>query len=58
MVDHRQPIPRPIRQNRIVRAGFVRTPYDEPLTPGLRRKDNANPIGFTARIISHDENDE
>lgn len=34
-----------------------RVPYDEPLTPGLRDKEDKEPtqaIGFTADIISED----
>jgi hypothetical protein len=54
----RDPQGRPIRRDSIRKLGFDRRPYDEPLSPGLRRKENANPIGFTAQIVSDDWNDE
>lgn len=38
--------------------GVWRRPPTEPLTPGLRRiSEMTNAIGFTANIISHDQDD-
>lgn len=48
--------PKPIRQQRETKLGFTRRPYDEPLTPGLRRREATNAIGFLANIeIKEDE---
>lgn len=55
----RKPHPsgRPIRKQNIRALGFNRRPYDEPLTPGLRREEKTNAIGFTARIVSEDDDE-
>lgn len=46
---------KPIRP-RIVKSygGFTRVPYSEPLTPGLRKTQPTNAIGFTAELLSLD----
>lgn len=54
----RHPSERPIRKDdRERRLGFTRRPFDEPLTPGLRRDVMTNAIGFTAHFPS-DEDEE
>jgi hypothetical protein len=54
---HQHPSGRPIREQIIKRLSFTRTPFDEPLTPGLRKPPIANAIGFTARLAG-DPDDE
>lgn len=47
MTDRRQhPSGRPIRREHEVKRGFYNIPPSEPLTPGLRRRDGAQAIGF------------
>jgi hypothetical protein len=51
----KHPSGRPIRQ---VLRGIIsqpRCPYDGPLSPGLRRNEFAQAIGFTASLSSEDE---
>lgn len=50
--------PKPVRQQRETKLGFTRRPYDEPLSPGLRRRDTANAIGFLADIETEPNKDE
>lgn len=52
-----RPMNRPIRSQQITRLGFARRPPDEPLTPGLRRQQPANAIGFTASIVTPQQAD-
>ena len=50
-IKSQYPSGRPIRKTEIKRLGFVRIPQDGPLTPGLRkRQDAVNAIGFTAQL--------
>lgn len=52
----RHPSERPIRRDAVVkRGGFTRVPYDQPLTPGLRRSSSTQAIGFLARLSEETE---
>lgn len=52
----REQKPKPVRENRIVKEGYYRRPPEEPLVPGLRKKEHmTNAIGFTARIVVEDD---
>jgi hypothetical protein len=53
----RHPSDKPIRRDRETRLGFTRRPHDEPLTPGLRRREGASAIGFLADIANDREED-
>lgn len=58
MTDRKpHPSGRPIRKQDKRMLGFNRRPYDEPLTPGLRKQEPANAIGFTAKITADDWNE-
>ena len=49
---------RPIRSRIVKRGSIPRVPYEEPLVPGLRKKqEQTNAIGFTAKIGGEDEED-
>lgn len=57
MNKNRRPHPsgRPIRRIDKRMLGFTRRPFDEPLSPGLRKvHQTANAIGFTAELFSSD----
>jgi hypothetical protein len=58
MSDDRRKHPsgKPIRPDRETRIPVLRCPYDEPLTPGLRRKTGTPAIGFRA-VICRDDDD-
>ncbi len=49
---NRHPGGRPIHRPERKMLGFTRRPFDEPLTPGLRRHAPASAIGFTHDIVS------
>lgn len=51
------PSGRPIRKDGRRALGFTRRPFDEPLTPGLRKSAPANAIGFRAEIVSRDDDE-
>ncbi len=51
------PSGRPIHRRGETRLGFTRRPPDEPLVPGLRRGERANAIGFTARLVSEEDDE-
>jgi hypothetical protein len=44
------PKPRPIRRTAFGITSRTNVPYDQPLTPGLRKQTPANAIGFTADL--------
>lgn len=46
------PKPKPIRRSALGITSRTNVPYDEPLTPGLRRPPPVNAIGFTTDTIS------
>ena len=48
---------RPIRRQDIRRLGFTRMPYSEPLTPGLRKAELKEAIGFTHSLYKEDSDD-
>jgi hypothetical protein len=49
---------KPIRQRIVKRDTMPRVPYEEPLVPGLRKKqEQTKAIGFTARIGGEEEQD-
>lgn len=51
--------PKPIRERNIIKEGYYRRPPEEPLVPGLRKKDsNTTAIGFLANLTSEDEDNE
>ena len=55
MIDRKpHPSGRPIRKEFVKRLSFSRVPYNEPLTPGLRKPQPTNAIGFTAELFSSD----
>jgi hypothetical protein len=57
-MQHRRPqhpSGRPIRHRSVKSLGFIRRPYDEPLTPGMQRRQAASAIGFTARLTDDEE---
>ncbi|WP_158859725.1 hypothetical protein [Rhodoplanes serenus] len=56
----RHPSGRPIRPRRVVGLPITREPHDEPLTPGLRRADLPDRIGFHVGLLpdNQDEDDE
>jgi len=51
----RHPSEKPIRRDVETRLSIPREPYDQPLTPGLRRRSGASAIGFMARICDEAE---
>jgi hypothetical protein len=59
-VTDRKPHPsgKPIRRPGIKMLGFARRPHDEPLTPGLRRQEGANAIGFMPQLSSDGVDDD
>lgn len=56
----RHPSGRPFRRAPVCRLSIVRAPRDEPLTPGLRRDQPEDAIGFLVPHLSgrDDEDDE
>jgi hypothetical protein len=54
----RHPSGRPIRLRRVVGLPITREPHDEPLTPGLRRADLPDRIGFHHDFMVNREDDE
>ena len=49
---------RPIRSRIVKRGSIPRVPYEEPLTPGLRKEnEQINAIGFTAKIGGEEDED-
>ena len=50
---NKHPSGRPIR-NRLVKDSPYRSPPREPLTPGLRRNEPTEAIGFTCDLLSND----
>jgi hypothetical protein len=53
----RHPSERPIRRESERKLGYTRRPFDEPLTPGLRRESNTNAIGFLANLSTEETDD-
>lgn len=47
----------PIRRTQVGIRSIWRVPDDGPVTPGLRRRDGAYAVGFTARICAEDDDD-
>lgn len=45
---NKHPSGKPINRQTKKLLGFIRIPYSEPLTPGLRKSQPTNAIGFTA----------
>lgn len=45
---------RPIRTRIVKSLSFTRVPYGEPLTPGLRRQQLSNPVGFMSDLLSNE----
>lgn len=52
------PSGRPIRPRRVVPPPITREPPDEPLTPGLRRAELPDRIGFHVGLIPDRENED
>ncbi len=48
------PSGKPAPTSNYVALGFRRHVHDEPLTPGLRRRDGVPAIGFTARLTGEE----
>ncbi|MTW19388.1 hypothetical protein GJ689_24670 [Rhodoplanes serenus] len=54
----RHPSGRPIHRRRVVPLPITREPRDEPLTPGLRRDESAEAIGFHVGLLPDQDDDE
>lgn len=55
MSERQRPLtPRPTKEYRRGIISVPRVPYDEPLTPGLRRVDKPEAIGF---IVARDDDE-
>lgn len=55
---NKHPSGRPIRRERVVPMPITREPRDEPLTPGLRRRDRADAIGFHVGFLPGDQRED
>ena len=46
---------RPIHRSERKALSYPRIPYSEPLTPGLRKKEPTNQIGFTVDLLNEQQ---
>ena len=56
--EMQHPSGRPVVREKRGTISRTNIPHHEPLTPGLQRGDLQEAIGFTANLISNDEDDE